>query len=146
MMTPRNYAQEASPTENKTQSEKDAKHQRIASGIIDDPQYAEFGIYEQTAARPESATPIITRLPLELPKDARIALIGNTLLDRSLHFGNIESLIYQRYPEHQLVIRNLSWSGDTVDLRPRPDNFADIFQHLYHEKTDVILAAFGCCF
>ena len=90
MMTPRNYAQKASPTENKTQAEKDAKHQRIASGIIDDPQYAEFGIYEQTAARPESATPIITRLPLELPKGARIALIGNTLLDRSL-FGHIES-------------------------------------------------------
>ena len=143
MMTPRNYAQEASPTENKTQAEKDAKHQKIASGIIDDPQYAEFGIYEQTAARPESATPIITRLPLELPKGARIALIGNTLLDRSLHFGQIESLIYQRYPEHQLVIRNLSWSGDTVNLRPRPDNFADIFQHLYHEKADVIIAAFG---
>ena len=41
------------------------------------------------------------------------------------------------------MIRNLSWSGDTVNLRPRPDNFADIFQHLYHEKTDVIIAAFG---
>ena len=92
MMTPRNYAQKASPTENKTQAEKDAKHQRIASGIIDDPQYAEFGIYEQTAARPESATPIITRLPLELPKGARIALIGNGICsdaDRRIGTGNV---------------------------------------------------------
>ena len=26
---------------------------------------------------------------------------------------------------------------------PRPENFADLEQHLFHEKADVIFAAFG---
>ncbi len=110
---------------------------------MEDPEYARFGIYEQTAPRPSDAEPRVTRLPLELKPGTRIALIGNTLFDRSQHFGHIESLIYQRYPSHHLVIRNLSWSGDSIDVRPRPENFADLFQHLHHEKIDVILAAFG---
>lgn len=124
-------------------NQRDAKHQRIESDITDDPKYASFGIYAQTAPRPQEAEPRVTRLPLELRAGTRIALIGNTLFDRSMHFGHIESLIYQRYPNHDLVIRNLSWSGDAVDVRPRPENFADLFQHLHHEKIDLILAAFG---
>ena len=70
-------------------------------------------------------------------------MIGNMLLERSQHFGYIETLLHQRLPEHQLVIRHLGWPADTVQVQPRPDNFADVDQHLYHERADVILAAFG---
>ena len=121
----------------------DAKHQKISSIISEDPKYAAFGIYQQTAPRPKSAKPISVRLPLDLQRGTRIALIGNTLLDRSIHFAHLESLIYQRHSEKEIVIRNLAWSGDSVDLRPRPENFADLFQHLHHEKIDLIIAAFG---
>jgi len=76
-------------------------------------------------------------------KGDRIALVGNTLLERSQHFGQFETLLHQRYPEHELIVRNLAWPADEVDLRPRPDNFADLEQHLTHEKIDVIFAAFG---
>jgi hypothetical protein len=37
----------------------------------------------------------------------------------------------------------LSWSADEVSLRPRPDGFGDLNQHLAEHKADVILAAFG---
>jgi len=139
------FGQQQKPSK-KAQDEKesrDAKHLQLEFNSVEDPKYAKFGIYGQSAPRPSSVQSISTRLPLELEPNTRIALIGNTLLDRSIHFGHIESLIYQRHPKHDLVIRNLSWSADTIDLRPRPENFADVFQHLHHEKIDVIIAAFG---
>lgn len=108
-----------------------------------DPEYARYGIYAKTAPRAEATEPAATHLPLQLEQGDRIALIGNTLLDRAHLFGQFETLLHQSYPDHQLVVRNLAWSADEVDLQPRPANFADIEQHLTHEKVDVIFAAFG---
>jgi putative heme-binding domain-containing protein len=108
-----------------------------------DPGLQQYGVYAATAPRAERSEPVATELPLEIERGARIALIGNMLLERSQHFGYLETLIQQRLPEHRLVIRNLGWPADTVDLQPRPDNFADVQQHLYHERADIILAAFG---
>lgn len=108
-----------------------------------DPELQQFGIYAATAERAEPADPIVTKLPLDLKPKMRIAMIGNMLLERSQHFGYLETLIQQKYPQHELVIRHLGWPADSVDLQPRPDNFADVQQHLHHEKVDLILAAFG---
>ncbi len=106
-------------------------------------QYDRFGIYANTAPRPDDATPIETSLPLSLKPQASIALIGNTLFERNQNFGHFESMLHQYFPEHQLKVRHLAWSADEISLQPRPDNFADTEQHLLHEKVDVIFAAFG---
>ena len=82
-------------------------------------------------------------MPLQLNKGDRIALIGNTLMERSQDQGYFEALLQQTFPDHRLVVRNLAWSADTIDLQPRPANFADLEQHLTHEKVDVIFAAYG---
>ncbi len=119
------------------------KQKKTRPRTVDDPQYAQYGIYEKTAPRAEATEPRSTRLPLQLNPHDRIALIGNTLLEREQHFGYFETLIHQNHPRHSLVVRNLAWSGDTVTTQPRPANFADLDQHLTHEKADVILAAFG---
>ena len=108
-----------------------------------DPVFKQYGIYHATAPRPGKVQPIKTQLPLEIEKGARIALIGNMLLEREQHFGYLETLLYQRFPQHNLVVRNLAWPADTADLQPRPDNFADVEQHLTHEKIDIIFASFG---
>lgn len=108
-----------------------------------DPELANFGIYEESAPNAGRTEAVVTTLPLELEKGARIALVGNTLLDRAQEFGHIEALIQLEHPEHELVIRNFAWSADEVDLQPRPDNFATVPQHLTREKIDVIIAAFG---
>jgi putative heme-binding domain-containing protein len=108
-----------------------------------DPEFAKYGIYEQSAPRPAAIAPIATSLPLDLKPGDHIAFIGNTLFERSQLFGQVEALLHQRYPRHQLVVRNLSWAADEIDLAPRPANFADVEQHLRHERTDVILAAYG---
>ena len=123
---------------------KDAKS--VASNKLkppQDPELANYGIYEKTAPTPSKTDPVATTLPLSLKKEARIAFVGNTLLDRGQDYAYFESMLVQAHPEHDLVIRNFAWSADEVDLQPRPDNFATVAQHLTREKIDVIFAAFG---
>ena len=62
---------------------------------------------------------------LKLEKGSKIVLIGNTLAERQQHFGNFETLLHARFPEHNLVVRNLGWSADELTLRPRSQAFAD---------------------
>ena len=83
------------------------------------------------------------QLPLELKPGTRIALVGNSLFDRMRDDGQFEALLHQRFAKEQLIVRNLSWSADEVALRPRPDGFGDLNQHLTEHKADIILAAFG---
>ncbi|MDA7922485.1 plastocyanin/azurin family copper-binding protein [Verrucomicrobiales bacterium] len=125
-------------------NQKDAKNVKLDKPApAEDPALAEFGIYATDAPNPEKVPPVETTLPLPLNKGDRIAFVGNTLLDRAQDFGHFESYLHLAHPEHELVIRNFSWSADEVDLQPRPDNFATVKQHLTREKIDVIFAAFG---
>jgi putative heme-binding domain-containing protein len=106
--------------------------------------------------------------PLELKKDDHICIIGNTLADRMQHSGWLETLIHTRFPEHNLVFRNLGFSGDELTMRLRsmdfgtPDQWlagsapipqpgklnkgADVRQNrfeLTNTKADVVFAFFG---
>ena len=110
---------------------------------FEDPEYAKYAIYAESAPRAEAAPPRTTQLPLEITTGTRIALIGNMLVERSQHFGYLETLLHQHYKNQDLTIRHLGWPADTAALQPRPDNFADTEQHLFHEKADVILVALG---
>src|SRR5688572_12373273 len=62
---------------------------------------------------------------LELHKGDHICIIGNTLAERMQHDGWLETLIHARFPEHELVFRNLGYSADEVrlDRRLRSLNF-----------------------
>ena len=83
------------------------------------------------------------QLPLELKPKQRIVLIGNTLFDRMRDYGQFEAMLQQRFAKEEVTVRNLAWSADEVALRPRPDGFGDLNEHLTEVKADVILAAFG---
>lgn len=80
---------------------------------------------------------------LELRKGDRIVLVGNTLAERMQHFNHFETLLMTRFPNRELVVRNLGWSADTITHQPRPLNFGDAATHLARQKADVILAFFG---
>ncbi|MBI3837203.1 MAG: HEAT repeat domain-containing protein [Planctomycetia bacterium] len=80
---------------------------------------------------------------LQLKHSDKIAIIGNTLADRMQHFGNFEALLYSRFPGHELVVRNLGFSGDELTLRLRSANFGSPDDHLRINQADVILAFFG---
>src|SRR5215213_7269480 len=62
---------------------------------------------------------------LELKKGDHICVIGNTLAERMQHDGWLETLIQARFPEHELVFRDLGYSADEVrlDRRLRSLNF-----------------------
>ena len=49
-----------------------------------------------------------------LQKGDHICLIGNTLPERMQHFGWLETLLQNRFPDHELVIRNLGYSADEL--------------------------------
>ncbi len=51
----------------------------------------------------------------ELRKGDHICIIGGTVAERMQHYGWLETLIHARFPEHQLVFRNLAYSGDEID-------------------------------
>jgi putative heme-binding domain-containing protein len=80
---------------------------------------------------------------LKLEKGDHIALIGNTLADRMQHDGWLETLLQSRFPHHELVVRDLGYSGDELTLRLRSANFGSPDHWLTFTKADVIFAFFG---
>ncbi len=80
---------------------------------------------------------------LEIRKGDHISIIGNTLAERMQYFGHFETLLHTRFPQHQLVIRNLGYSADEIAFRPRSLNWGSPDDHLSMAQTDVILAFFG---
>jgi glucose/arabinose dehydrogenase len=81
--------------------------------------------------------------PFKLEKGDHICYVGNTLPDRMQHFGWLETSIYSRFPDQELVFRDLGYSGDEVNHRERCDGFGSPDEWLTREKADVIFAFFG---
>ena len=46
------------------------------------------------------------------------------------HFGHLEALLQSRFPKHELVFRNLGFSGDELTLRLRSAGFGTPDEHL----------------
>src|SRR6266581_1057698 len=80
---------------------------------------------------------------LEIKPGDHVCIIGNTLADRMQHDGWLETLVYAKFPRHDLVFRNLAVAGDEVAVRHRSENFGSPDDWLTKTKADVILAFFG---
>ncbi len=85
------------------------------------------------------------------PKD-RIALVGDTLLEREQTWGYLESSITSRHPAHDLTFRNFAWSGDnplgqaraSFDWSKAPEQWRErITGQLKAYDPTVILLAYG---
>lgn len=81
--------------------------------------------------------------PIEIKPESRIVIIGNTLAERMANYGYWETLLHQRFPQHQLTVRNLGWSADEIDLRPRSKDFEDHGHTLADHQPDIVFAMFG---
>jgi putative heme-binding domain-containing protein len=68
------------------------------------------------------ATPFTQAQQLELKKGDHICIVGNALAERMQHYGWLETLLHARFPEHNLVIRNLGYSGDEIDGWKNPNH------------------------
>jgi putative heme-binding domain-containing protein len=83
-----------------------------------------------------------SKLPLEVLRGERIALVGNSLAERFNLFGHFETLLHVRFADKELVVRNFARPADEVANRQRANDYT---------KLDDPLAAFGpdtfiCCF
>jgi len=80
---------------------------------------------------------------LELHKGDHVCLVGNALGERMQFANDWEALLHMRFPERELVVRNLCFPADEPFKRDRSLNFGSPDQHLTHSKADVILFFFG---
>src|ERR1700741_4006421 len=71
-------------------------------------------------------------------KGDRICIIGNTLADRMQHDGWLEAYLHARFPKHDVVIRNLGFSGDELTLRLRSESFGSQDHWLTKCQADVV--------
>jgi len=81
--------------------------------------------------------------PFDLKPGDHIGIIGNTLADRMQHDGWLDTYLHTRFPKHDLVIRNLGFSGDELTLRLRSASFGTPDEWLSRVKADVVFAFFG---
>jgi putative heme-binding domain-containing protein len=51
--------------------------------------------------------------PFELRDGDRVALVGDTLIEREQSFGYVEFVLTTHYPDRNVTFRNLGWSADT---------------------------------
>ena len=96
----------------------------------------------------------------ELREKEHISIIGNTLAERMQYDGWLETMLHARFPKHELVVRNLGFSGDEIATRLRSKNFGTPDEWLsgkaepiggYEEnrfegtntRADVVFAFFG---
>ena len=97
----------------------------------------------------------------------RVVFIGNGFAERDTYYGRLETELQLRFPEQNLIVRNMGRSGDTPAFRPHPARasqwafpgaekfhpeyvqhngkgfFSTPDQWLYHLKADTIVAFFG---
>ena len=85
---------------------------------------------------------------IELHDGDRVALIGNTFIEREQNYSYLETLLRMHWPDRKITFRNLGWSGDTVFGESRAIHGEmkgpDRLNALVHElKPTVILICYG---
>lgn len=80
---------------------------------------------------------------LEINHGDHIIIVGNTLAERMIHNGYIETLFHVAFKDDSITFRNMGWSGDEITLQPRPFNFGTMEEHLTTQQADVIFLCFG---
>ena len=81
--------------------------------------------------------------PFQLNPGEHVAIIGNALADRMQHHGWLETMIHAKHPAHQIVVRNLSVSGDEVVARARSKDFGTPDEWLTKVQAGVVFEFFG---
>ncbi len=72
-----------------------------------------------------------------------VAIYGNGLGDRMQHAPWVETLLQNHLQGMDVRFRNMSFSGDTVDRKPRSKGFTDDEAYLQHVGPSVIFIMYG---
>lgn len=81
--------------------------------------------------------------PVAFQKGDHVCLVGNTLAEQMQHRGWLETRLYSRMSDYDLVFRNLGFSADELTIRLRSADFGTPDEWLSRCQADVIFAFFG---
>lgn len=85
----------------------------------------------------------------ELKSGDRVVFVGNSLFENDLQYGYLEFALTTRWPQRELVFRNLGWTGDNVfgDARSYitnpPTAYELLIQQLTEAKPTVVFIGYG---
>ena len=92
---------------------------------------------------------------MELREGDRVAFLGNSLFERALDYGHIETSLMLRWPQRKVTFRNLGWDGDTVYGHSRAggrqravfgdaeEGFSRMIAHVRSLDPTVVIVAYG---
>lgn len=103
--------------------------------------YVFFAAY--TGFQVSSCSSPSQQVEFEPPFGGRIVILGNTFAEQLQTTNYFETLLQRSFPNRNLVVRNLGWSGDEVDIQPRPLDFGSLDDNLKSHRPDIIFAFFG---
>lgn len=81
--------------------------------------------------------------PMPLAPDDRVLVIGNSFAERVAMSGYLEAALHAAYPDANLTIRHVPWSGDEVGLRPREDAVPTTEDHVRLFRPTVLIVCYG---
>jgi putative heme-binding domain-containing protein len=90
-------------------------------------------------ARPEAAA----KSPFSFREKDVVAIIGNGLADRMQHSPWVETVLQSQLKGRNVRFRNMSFSGDMVNRKPRNKGFTNDEVYLNHVGPDVVFAFYG---
>ena len=76
------------------------------------------------------------------PNDV-VAIYGNGLADRMQHDPWVETVLQSQLKGMNVSFRNMSFSGDMVNKRPRNQGFTNDEEYLQHVAPDVVFSFYG---
>jgi lysophospholipase L1-like esterase len=93
--------------------------------------------------------PTLRAEPFSLRDGDRVVLIGSTLIEREQRYGYWETRLTSRWPECNIIFRNLGWSGDTVWGESRAgfdtpaQGYKRLLDHTLALKPTVLIIGYG---
>lgn len=72
-----------------------------------------------------------------------VAIYGNGLADRMQHDPWVETILQSQLKGMNVSFRNMSFSGDMVNKRPRNKGFTNDAEYLQHVAPDVVFSFYG---
>jgi len=81
--------------------------------------------------------------PFSFKNNDVVAIYGNGLADRMQHAPWVEAVLQSRLKGMNVRFRNMSFSGDMVNRRPRNQGFTNDVEYLQHVAPDVVFIMYG---
>ncbi|MFP6765260.1 MAG: PVC-type heme-binding CxxCH protein, partial [Planctomycetaceae bacterium] len=81
--------------------------------------------------------------PFQFKQNDVVAIYGNGLADRMQHDPWVETMLQSQLQDLNVSFRNMSFSGDMVNRRPRNKGFTNDAEYLQHVGPDVVFTFYG---